>query len=179
MISKVFNVQWSQPVKNDLTVTMQKDLKDFKIEENLSIIKSKSMNSFRNLVRSRSKEFEFNRLMIAKMSHSKLKELMYTKLEMQDYLKLNNFDKVAAQTLFRYRVRMVSFGENFRGKLGPALCPLCGVHLDSQKLAVDNCKVIRENIKIEGSYSSIFSRNIPSDIANTLQEIDQFRELSV
>ena len=47
MIYKVFIAQWNRPVKNDWTVTVRQDLRDLKIEENLSFFKSKSSERFK------------------------------------------------------------------------------------------------------------------------------------
>ena len=62
--------------------------------------------------------------------------LSYSKKEIQEYLKLENINTAGAQTLFKYRLRMATFSENFRGKQGPASCPLCGDHLDSQQMSL-------------------------------------------
>ena len=76
----------------------------------------------------KAREYEFNRLKILKESHSKLNDLFYSKLEIQNYFKLENINTNEAQTLFRYRVRMAKYGENFRGKKSPIMCPLCHTH---------------------------------------------------
>ena len=97
--------------------------------------------------------------MMRKQSHSKMKDLNYSKLEMQKYFKLENMNTEGARTLFKYRTRMAQYGENYRGNTGPVNCPLCGVHLDSQFMAVNNCQVVKNNIIVEGKYSDIFPKN--------------------
>ena len=176
MVYKVFCAQWNRPVRNDWTVTVRQDLKDFNIEEDLQAIKSKSKGAFKKLVKGKALEFEFTRLMTAKQPRSKLMDLSYSKLELQEYLKLEHINRFGAQTVFKYRVRMANFGENFRGKRDTVPCPLCGQHLDNQKMNFENCQVIRDNVQISGVYQDIFKTNIPSEIVSTLQEIDKFRE---
>ena len=97
-------------------------------------------------------------------------------LELQEYLKLSTKTREAAQTLFRYRVIMANYGEYFRGGNGPVNCPLCGSHLDGQKMGFENCPVIKSNIQIAGNYKDIFSSQVKSDLAITLQKIDKYRE---
>ena len=80
MISQIFSVQWNQPVKNDWTNFVKQDLIDFRIETNLSDIKKKSESSFKNLVRKKTMEYEYNQLMNIKQTHRKLNNLIYTKL---------------------------------------------------------------------------------------------------
>ena len=178
MIYKVFIAQWNRPVKNDWTVTVRQDLRDLKIEENLSFFKSKSSESFKLFVKRKIMEFEFECLMNLKdrVNRSKMNDLSYTKLEMQIYLMLENINKAGAQTLFKYRVRMANFGENYRGGPSPVSCPMCHTHLDNQKMAFENCQVLRQNISINGSYTSIFSTSVNSEVVKSLQDIDKFRE---
>ena len=176
MVYNVFQAQWNRPVKNDWTLYVKQDLKDFQMECSLDNVKAKSAESFKNLVKRKANEYEFRRLMSLKQSHTKLDNLCYTKLEMQEYLKLEKIDKVGAQTLFRYRTRMAAFGENFRGKSGPVPCPLCGNHLDNQLMGFDNCQILRENVKIEGVYKTIFSKDVPSLVVKTLIKIDEERK---
>ena len=86
----------------------------------------------------------FSRLMLLMQTHSKMSDLNYSKLEIPEYLKLeqiNTINTQGAQTLFKYRVRMANFSENFRGKNGPSACPLCGNHLDNQKM--QNEKIVK------------------------------------
>ena len=63
-------------------------------------------------VRAKAREYEFSRLMKMKPNHeSRMGLLNSSKLCMQDYLKLENFDKQTAQTVFRYRIRMTKYGK--------------------------------------------------------------------
>ena len=176
MISQIFCVQWNHPVKNDWSNFVKQDLSDFKIETNLSEIKNKSVMSFKDLVKKKAVEYEYNQLMKLKQTHSKVNNLCYTKLELQDYLKLETVNVVEAQTLFRYRVRMANYGENFRGKENTILCPLCSTHLDSQKMCFENCPVLRQKITVSGSYHQIFNTNVPREVVKTLCMIDKVRE---
>ena len=102
--------------------------------------------------------------------------MKYSKLEMQRYLKLENLNTIEAQTLFRYRIRMAKYGENFRGRNISILCPLCNAHLDNQKMCFENCQVLKKHIKISGSYCQIFNPSVPNDLVQTLMKMDKIRE---
>merc|ERR1712179_641962 len=67
------------------------------------------------------------------------------------------------------------FKENFRNNYEETGCPLCLDQLDTQAHCVQ-CPIIKENIKIKGDYSEIFSEEISKDISKTLLEITKFRE---
>ena len=94
---------------------------------------------------------------------------------MQEYLKLVNVNASMAKTLFRYRVRMADYGENFRAWSEMSTCPLCGLHLDSQSMAYENCPVVKSEVDTEGSYTDIFGKFIPSKVVKAIINIDQLR----
>ena len=102
--------------------------------------------------------------------------LFYTKLEVQIYLKLENINAEEARILFRYRTRMAKYGENVHGQNGPVNCPLCGLHLDSQAMAYNNCKEVKQNLSLDGNYSDIFKSDISNNLVKSLVNIDKLRE---
>ena len=100
---------------------------------------------------------------------------IYTSLKMQKYLQLENLTKKQAIVVFKFRSRMAPFGENFRsGKLS-TICPLCSAHVDSQENSLD-CPTLRREVRIKGSYSDIFSENIPEDLTKTIFDIYNYRK---
>ena len=60
-----------------------------------------------------------------------------------------------AKALFKFRVRMAPFGENFRGGNDKVLCPLCGLHVDSQEESF-SCPKMKQIINIKGKYKQVF-----------------------
>ena len=109
-----------------------------------------------------------------KENHSKLRELFYSELKTQEYLKNKNLSANQAQTVFSYRTRMSAYSENFRGTNGHSPCPLCLGHIDSQAASFQ-CPEIVKNVQIKGNYKDIFSDIVDSELANTLVEIDKVR----
>ena len=69
---------------------------------------------------------------------------------------------------------MADYSENYRGKTAPQPCPICGINIDSQSMCLE-CPTIKDNVKIERTYSHIFSDRVESKLANTLVKIDEFR----
>ena len=57
---------------------------------------------------------------------SKLKELKYNRLKIQNYML--EFDPKLVKLILRYRIRMSDYSGNFKGKGQIKLCPLCNVH---------------------------------------------------
>ena len=89
--------------------------------------------SFKKLVMKKAKEFEFIRFLQIKDSKSKMQNISYTCLEMQDYLLLKNMNISQAKAMFKLRVKMAPFGGNFRGGREKVLCPLCHLYPDGLK----------------------------------------------
>ena len=142
MLHKFFITQWKYPEKrNDWTEQAKLDLAEFEIPEDLDFIKKKSKLSFKQLVRSQVREISLEKLLNAKQKHSKMINLFYVELEIQEYLKEKSINTSQAKAVFKFRTRMANFSENFKGQAGTQPCPLCRLHLDIkflfQKLVID------------------------------------------
>ena len=139
-------------------------------------MKNISINAFKKLVKIKATEYQFARLMSLKQGHSKMENLQYSKLQLQEYLKLGNLNASEAKVIFKYRTRMASYGENYRENQIHVSCPLCGVHLDNQVMAFTNCSIVRENVTVEGVYEEIFKPVIPRKTIQTILNIEKVRE---
>ena len=108
---------------------------DFSLSEDLDSIKNKSKTSFNRLLKTKGIEFAFYSYLERKKTHSKMENLLYTELKMQDHFNSEQVTVMEAQNLFNYRTRMADYSENYRGHMGPKTCPLCKTHLDCQSLS--------------------------------------------
>ena len=104
-----------------------------------------------------------------------MKNLSYTCLELQDYLLLKNMNTFQANAMFKFRLRMAPFGENFRSGSDLVLCPLCGLHRDGQKESF-SCQKMKQMIDIKGKYEQVFGWKFSADFIRTIQSIFEFRE---
>ena len=106
-----------------------------------------------------------------------MKNLKYTTFEIQPYLLLEDFPSDVAKSVFKWRTKMASFGENYRSGKDHVLCKLCqDQHLDSQEESF-NCGIMKQYFNINHNYSDIFSEiYIPSGLANTIHTIQMFKE---
>jgi hypothetical protein len=177
MLSKFFKAQWDSPIKSDWTIEVKNNLTELGLPTNMDVIKRMSKNSFSNLVKKHAKEFEFRRFLVIKetKAKSKMKNLFYSELKLQDYLCLKTMNACQAKALFKFRVRMAPFGENFRGGQATILCPLCKKHPDGQAESFD-CLVIKTVIEVKGQYKQIFGCQFPAELVKTVQSIYMFRE---
>ena len=67
-------------------------------------MRSKKKSAFTRVLKIKTKEYTLDLLLNLKAKHSKMDNLMYTELKMQNYLKSENITEQEAQNLFRFRV---------------------------------------------------------------------------
>ena len=113
MLFKVFQAQLKYPVRDDWTITVKQDLEDLRINLSFEEMKRKSEWSFKRLVKIKTKEYALDYLLKLKGKHSKMSNLHYSELKIQNYLKNENISIKEAQNLFRYRTRVAKVKENF------------------------------------------------------------------
>ena len=101
-------------------------------------------------------------------SKSKMKDLTYEKLQIQEYL--TKLDVYLAKTVFRFRVRMARFSGNYRGHGPPDVCPLCVFHSDEQQLAFQ-CPEVAMMMDPSVKYEDLFNQNISIILAKTCEKI--------
>lgn len=169
MISQTFITQWSNPTKGDWSELVKDDLETFGISDDLSKIKAKSRFSFKALIKDKSKELTLLILLNQKENHSKLNNLRYSELKMQNYLQNPKISVREARILFKFRTRMIPCWKNFKGERPPQQCQICRdpTTVDEQEHMME-CIKIKENITIEGKYNDIFKTNIDEKIARTV-----------
>ena len=123
MLYTFFIAQWHKPVKSDWTEEVKCNLSEFDLPTELQILEQMSKNQLKKWVKKKVKWFEFHSLLELKMSRSKLKNLKYTELKMQEYLTLKTMDATEAKSMFKFRVRMAPFGEKYKGGQTLVMCP--------------------------------------------------------
>ena len=172
MLSRFFMAQWQLPSKkNEWTEQVKVDLGQLGLNDDLNWIKGKSKLAFKTLVKKQVSEVALMELLNLKETHSKMINLEYTSLEMQDYLKNKNITVEQAKILFKFRTRMANFSENFRGGKPIKLCPL---NADMQNHSF-LCNTILENIEVRGRYEEIFKTEVSKEMAKLVENISKFR----
>ena len=164
MLYKFFATQWRHSTVGDWCLQARLDLSDFNLPEDLDWIKSKLKYSFK------SQKICLYSFLEKKESHSKFKNLWYSDLEIQEYLKLETMSANEAKTVFSYRTRSALYSDNYRGSDGLSPCPLCLLHLDCQAMAFQ-CPAIRGETKIEEYYGKKIKSSVSKSLTKTLVKI--------
>ena len=175
MLYSFFLTQFYNPTPGDWTEQAKLDFSDLDIPLDFEVLKKKSKESFKSLVKRKAEEYELLRLIKKQETHSKMEKLIYTELKPQKYMKTPGITTEQAQNLFRWRVRMSPFGENFRGGQALVVCPLCHNHLDNQQMAL-RCEVMNEEVTIECKIKEIYRDNISLQTSQNLLEVKNTRE---
>ena len=124
----------------------------------------------------------FERLMNIKQSHSKVKNIVYSNLKMQNYLKPSRvkINQNEIQTIFKLRSRVIDVKQNFRGKYENLECRSCKSEEESQKHVYEYWKIKEnnENKRKMIEYENIFGENSKNqaEIAKNFLEILEIRE---
>ena len=85
MLFNFFSTQWKYPaLKNEWTEQVKQDLTDFGLSTDLNQVKSKSKSGYKNQVRIKAKGFAFLSFLEKKQGHTKLDNLFYRELKLQD-----------------------------------------------------------------------------------------------
>ena len=175
MLGKFFANQWKYPGKNDWVHQVKEDLTDFGLKLNLTELRKTSINSMKKLLKKHMKEFSLNYLTTIQESHSKMDDLVYPRLKLQNYLKDGKISVQAAKTLFKWRTRSSMFKINFGNSYLNKACPYCLIEADSQEHAL-KCTVVKGKVEVKGEYSDIFDEDIDTNISETVMRITKLRE---
>ena len=175
MLYKFFKAQWTWPVRGDWTIQVKEDLEDFNIPSALDYLEGISSNSFKTLIKKRSKEYALEKFLKLKRKHSKLDNLYYSEMKLQEYLELKDFKTEDAKVLLLWRLRMAKFGANFGDS--SKQCPLCGAHNDSQEEFFNNCAIVQQEIPNNCKYQNVFI-NPNYETVQVLKQMMKIRENS-
>ena len=79
-----------------------------------------------------------------------------------------------ARLTFKYRTRMLNFGENFRGSEETKLCPLCNEHKDDQN-EIEHCKQMKDKYKNLERCKVIYSDSTNQEAIELLSCVVDYR----
>ena len=108
-------------------------------------IKSFSKQKFMNIIKEINKQKTFQYLINKKETHSKVKELKYDELKIQDYLSPNRWisSKDEAQFIFKLRCNQVTVKANLKWKYEDVQCRACYYENETQQHIYD-CQYLKE-----------------------------------
>ena len=127
------------------------------------------------MVKKKAREIALERLLEMKVKHSKMNNLEYSELKLQEYFKLPGIRIEQVREVFKFRTRMLPFGENFKGAKESVICPLCGLHIDSQAWCLQ-CPAMMNELLSSVNLDGIFSDEVTIETAETIEDIMKIRQ---
>ena len=134
--------------------------------QNDETIKMTNSNSYKQFIKSKIRMRALKYLKSFQQTHSKVKEIVYEKLEVQPYLTSPLFSNDEVNLLHRLRSRMTECKANFKQKYVHNLkCRLCNLEVEDQQHllhCVELSKLFQTQSVTKGKvkYEDIFSPNI-------------------
>ena len=136
VIFKVFQKQNQERHKNDWVSRVVMDLEEIKLNVSFVEIQKTSKLKWKSTIRKHIEENAFRNLENIKLTHSKVKDLKYTRLRIQDYFLPNgivNITKQETQLIFHMRSNVTNVKINFKSQYETFECDACLLENESQK----------------------------------------------
>ena len=106
--------KFENPGKRDWSVQVLKDLSDIGLGDlSFSDIKSQSKDSFKKLVKEKWAGLAFKTLLKEKDDKTKIKNLKYDKLEIQEYLTTDKINIAQKKLVYKIKTRMIDTPDSY------------------------------------------------------------------
>ena len=163
MIYKIFKVTSETSVKNDFVHTCKKYLKTLDIDLSFKEIESMSKFTFKKLVKEKIKSAAFVYLEEQKNKQEKIKDIPYSKLEMQTYLADGDKNINVTKVIYKARGKTLDVKLQKKWKYSDTLCSGCQENEESGE-EILKCESFGENSE-NASYSMFYSIEVLEQIS--------------
>ena len=174
MLYSFFIEQYNNPSPGDWVNQVKEDLDDAEICRNCNIIKAKSKYEFTTHIKEKIKKYTLKVLLESKEKHSKMSNLEYKTLKIQPYFIDECITTENARQIFKYRTRMLSFGQNFRGNEDIKNFPICKDHTDDQN-KIEECKFLNEKFNDLQKCKLLYTDSTNLESINLLSKVIKAR----
>ena len=162
MIFQVLKATCENTVKNDFVQTCKKYLKTLDIQLSFEEIASLSNFRFKKLLKEKSRLAGFEYLKSEKSKQTKIMNIPYDRLEMQEYLLNGDRNVKISRLIFKARGNTLDIKTQKKWKYTDKLCSGCEVN-DETGDEILNCKNFGENVE-NFAYSWFFRDSVEDQI---------------
>ena len=167
IVHRVFNSQMKNKTKKDWVTTVLQDLQwlglnDLSMEE-ITILKK---TVWKKMIKQRIILKTFETLDNVKKSHSKVKHIEHTEINMRKYLQPNKIRmrKEEAQLIFKLRCRMTQIKVNLKGKYDTLECDACGKEEETQEHILVCEELNKDKDNQEFKYENLFNGTVTEQV---------------
>ena len=179
LVRKVYEAQKADPSPGDFCELVSDDCRAIGLNMSNSDIAKLTKQKFKDIVKAKVRNAALQFLNQLKLKHSKMDQLKYDKLEVQQYLTSPLFNNESRTLLLRLRTRTVNgIRADFRGLYADISCPL-GCGHDDTLANILTCTVLRSHhTSAHVSQSDIRFEDIFSlDIRKQKEVTELYRQL--
>ena len=161
LIFQVYKAQKSQPIENDFSEIVRKDMADLDINSYTDKdIASMSKFKWKKIVKSSIKTTALKYLLEESNGKSKMENLTYDCLQLQEYLKSSTMSKTRKLLALKLRCRMTPVANNQGQKIK---CKLCDMGSDDQPHLI-NCVLLKlrcpDILSSQEEYKDLFGSDV-------------------
>ena len=184
LIKTFFMAQYENPSKGDWVSQIQSDLIELGINYTFDQIRQCSKLAFKKLVKERVTQNAFKYLCDLQGSYTKGRDIKYSELKLQDYLKSNQGLSIKEKSfIFAARSNMINVKCNFKIGKPDLICEKCHTEEETQKHILF-CKAISDSSVLDKDnipeYEDLYSKD-PKKIALIgrilLQKFNNFNQV--
>ena len=159
LIFKCFESQQKSRNKKDWNKQVLKDIEELKLNLSFDEIKEMTNREIKNVLKIAVRKKALEELLMKKESHSKMNNLEYRSLNMQNYLKSNNetLTQRDAIEIFQLRTRMFDVKSNFKNQHEVLMCEACNEYEETQE-HLYKCEAIES--KWEVDFAEIWNNKV-------------------
>ena len=114
MLYRFILAQWHDGIRGDWTEMVKTDLCRFDIKEDLTYLQTLKKPEFRRMVMLQAKRVSLENLTRKQSTHSKLKNIKYKELKMQNYFQHKTIPLELKRIIFMFRTHMARFKLNYK-----------------------------------------------------------------
>ena len=165
-------------MKGDWVNLIEDDLDCLSINLKENEIQKMNKNKFKKYVKGKVKSRALKYLNQIKEKHSKVKDIKYNKLEIQQYMTDSRFTSNNIELLFKLRTRMVQVKANFKTGLDSLICDLCKVEEEEENQShLLNCEVLLNQCESLYNDESVEYDDIFADKESQLKAVKLFEKV--
>ena len=164
LLHKFFDAQCQNPVKSDWVITVKQDLSDLELVMDFQEIKKMPKSRFKRIVKDKVKSKALEYLLNLQKTHSKLTNLSYNEMKLQDYLRSNNSLTIKEKCFtFAARSRMIDVHCNFKVGKQNLKCRKCR-NMDEDQKHLLECPALADNGMVPVNkvplYEDLFKKDV-------------------